>query len=219
MCENDLCKLQELELRRQKGRHRNLTLTKYITSAIINICPPRSYFSKKLMTTNVSSFILVDTLKNIWRIFCNIKLFLFRIHIFLCLNTPSTSCSIWTHALTHTTIHNHTHAHTPSAQAISTSIRRSCTWLRGIWSQLGFAWDGHVTLTIVAYPRVRLLKPRVRLLKSQDTTRTLLEKNPGDETPNVEPVVRTLVGTATGFCHLHYVQFSRMTYFIYISDG
>jgi hypothetical protein len=35
-----------------------------------------------------------------------------------------------------------------------------------------------------------------------------LKKNHG-ETPNVEPVVRTLVGSkpTTGFCHLHYVQF------------
>jgi hypothetical protein len=65
--------------------------------------------------------------------------------------------------------------------------------------------------------------------EAAETTREAVEKpghnldtkkNPG-ETPNVEPVVRTLVGTkpATGFCHLHYVQFSRMTYFIYISDG
>jgi hypothetical protein len=49
------------------------------------------------------------------------------------------------------------HTHTPSAQARPTPIRRGCMWVRGIRSHPGFTHDGHVILTIVAHPRVRLL--------------------------------------------------------------
>ena len=58
-----------------------------------------------------------------------------------------------THQLTSPYAYKLTHT---SVQARPTPTRRDCTWLRDIRSHLGFARDGHVTLTIMAYPRVRL---------------------------------------------------------------
>jgi hypothetical protein len=67
---------------------------------------------------------------------------------FLSLNSLSTSCSIWTHALTHTSTHIN-----------SIPIRRDMHMAeRYPKSSNLHTCDGHVILTIVMYPRVRQLR-------------------------------------------------------------